>query len=103
MKVAERYFESYGVLTVFFARFITGLRVFAGPAAGASGMRWPRFLLANAAGALCWAIVITLVGHFAGHAWETVHARLGNWAWAVLIVVVVDCGVASGGLPSQGS
>src|SRR4051812_5999032 len=49
MVIAERYFHKYGVLTVFVARFVTILRVIAGPAAGASGMRWGRFFAANAA------------------------------------------------------
>ncbi len=89
MRVAERYFEKYGLLTVFFARFITGLRVVVGPAAGASGMRWGRFLVANAAGAMCWATAIALAGHYAGHAWEAMRDRLGHTAWIVLAVVAV--------------
>ncbi len=89
MKIAERYFAKYGTLTVFIARFITGLRVIAGPAAGASGMRWGRFLPANAAGALVWAVAMALVGHFAGHAWEAMQNRLGHAAWVVLAVVAV--------------
>ena len=89
MKYAERFFEKYGPATVFFARFITGLRVVAGPAAGASGMRWGGFLAANAAGALCWAVAVTAVGHWAGHAWEAVRDRLGPGAWVALAVAVV--------------
>jgi membrane protein DedA with SNARE-associated domain len=88
MRIAERYFEKYGSLTIFFARFITGLRVVAGPAAGAAGMPWVRFLVANSAGALCWAIAIALVGHYAGKAWESVRDRMGNGAWIVLAVLV---------------
>lgn len=89
MKVAERYFAKYGSATVFFARFITGLRVIAGPAAGASDMHWRQFALANAAGAVCWATAITLVGHFAGHAWEVMRDQFGHAAWVILGVVVV--------------
>ena len=89
MKIAERYFAKYGALTVFIARFITGLRVIAAPAAGASGMRWGRFLPANAAGALVWAVAMAFIGHFAGHAWEAMQHRLGQAAWVVLAVVAV--------------
>lgn len=89
MKGAERYFERYGALTVFFARFVTGLRVVAGPAAGASGMRWGRFVVANAAGALVWAGAIALVGHSAGRAWEALRDRLGHIAWFILGTVIV--------------
>ena len=89
MRVAERYFEKFGVFTVFFARFITGIRVVAGPAAGASGMPWPRFLVANAAGALCWTIAIAVIGRIGGHAFEGLKSWLGHGAWAVLAAVVV--------------
>jgi membrane-associated protein len=89
MRAAERYFHRYGAATVFFARFVTGLRVVAGPAAGASGMRWGRFLVANAAGALCWAFAVALAGHYAGHAWGALRAHLGHAAWVVLAVVAV--------------
>ena len=51
MQTAEVYFERYGTPTVFLGRFITGLRVILAPAAGTSGMPWPRFAVANAAGA----------------------------------------------------
>jgi len=89
MQVAERYFDRYGVLTVFFARFITGLRVIAGPAAGASGMQWGRFLGANAAGALCWTVAVALAGRSAGHVWEAIKGWFGDWAWIVLAVIIV--------------
>src|SRR5262245_468927 len=55
LQMAENYFVRYGSWTVFFARFITGLRVVGALAAGTSGMAWPRFLLANASGAVAWA------------------------------------------------
>ena len=87
MKIAERYFEKYGTATVFFARFVTGLRVFVGPAAGASAMAWGRFLVANATGALVWAVTVALVGHYAGHAWGAMRERFGYAAWVVLAVI----------------
>ncbi len=86
---AERYFEKYGVLTIFFARFVALLRIVGGPAAGVSAMPWPRFLLANAAGAAVWATVIALVGHWAGHAWPVLQHRLGQGSWVLLGAVVL--------------
>jgi membrane-associated protein len=89
MRFAERYFYRYGTATVFVARFITGLRVVAGPAAGAAGMAWGRFAAANAAGALCWAVAIAAAGRAGGHVWELVRDHLGPGAWGVLAVAVV--------------
>ena len=88
MVIAERYFHKYGVFTVFIARFVTILRVIAGPAAGASGMKWGRFFAANAAGALCWSLAIAAIGHFAGHAFEAMKQRVGNVAWYILGAVL---------------
>jgi membrane-associated protein len=86
---AERYFAKYGAATVFFGRWVALLRIAAGPAAGAAGMPWPRFLLANAAGAAVWATGIGLIGHFAGHAWQAVQHWLGRGAWVLAGAVVV--------------
>ncbi|MBP3956349.1 hypothetical protein J8F10_13760 [Gemmata sp. G18] len=75
-------------LTVFIARFITGLRVIAGPAAGASGMRWGGSSRRTRPRAV-WAVAMAFIGHFAGHAWEAMQHRLGQAAWIVLAVVAV--------------
>jgi membrane-associated protein len=86
----ETYFEKYGALTVFFGRFVALLRIAAGPAAGAAGMPWWRFLLANAAGAALWAAVIGGLGYAAGPAWEELHRWLGRGAWVIAGLVVLS-------------
>ena len=50
--LAKQLFQRWGVWAVFFGRFIALLRIFAGPLAGAMRMRYPRFLAANASGAI---------------------------------------------------
>lgn len=71
LALAEGYFHRYGTWTIFFARFVTGLRVVGAMAAGTAGMPWPRFLAANAGGAVTWAVVISLLGFFFGQYWKT--------------------------------
>lgn len=85
----EVYFARYGMGTVFAARFVAGLRVVAGPAAGAAGMHWPRFFLANAAGALAWATAVSLLGYFFGRSWGVVHHWVSHGTWLMVAVVVV--------------
>src|SRR5271154_3503081 len=75
MQTAENYFRRWGTWTIFFARFITGVRVIGALAAGPAGMPWPHFLLANAGGAITWALVISLLGYFFG---EQLHL-LRHW------------------------
>lgn len=94
LELAERYFHRYGSWTVFFARFITGLRVVGALAAGTSGMHWRRFLFANAGGAIAWATTMCLLGYFFGHSWDLLHRWLGRGG-----LVIAGCVVVLVGLP----
>jgi membrane-associated protein len=68
---AEHLFQKYGAVTVFFARFVAGLRIIAGPLAGALGMHWKKFLISNFLGAAVWVMAIACVGYFFGQHWAT--------------------------------
>jgi len=63
---ADRFFARHGTLTVFFGRWIPGVRVVAAVAAGAGRMPWPRFALANGLGALAWAASVGTLAAAAG-------------------------------------
>jgi undecaprenyl-diphosphatase len=63
---ADRFFARYGAATVFFGRWVPGVRIVAAVMAGASRMPWPRFAAANAAGALAWASTVTALALLAG-------------------------------------
>jgi membrane protein DedA with SNARE-associated domain len=89
VKFAERLFDRWGARAVFFGRFIALLRIFAGPLAGALKMRYPRFLVANVSGALCWAGGTTALVYYAGLAAER---WLTRFSWIALVVAVI-CGV----------
>jgi undecaprenyl-diphosphatase len=60
---AQAFFDRHGGRAVFFARFITGLRVFAALAAGTSRMPWGRFALYNALGGTVWATAAVSLGY----------------------------------------
>src|SRR3974377_2165889 len=55
----EKLFERFGPATVFFARFVFGMRMLAGPLAGVLRMNWRRFVMFNALGAALWVTVIS--------------------------------------------
>src|SRR6478752_399121 len=84
--LAKQLFHRWGVWAVFFGRFIALLRILAGPLAGALKMRYPRFLSANATGALCWAGGTTAVVYYLGLAAER---WLSRFSWIALVVAVV--------------
>jgi membrane protein DedA with SNARE-associated domain len=77
------WFRDHGVLPVFIARFITGLRNLAGLVAGASGMGFPVFFAVSAAACALWSTVITLEYYFAGH------VILGAPTWLQILLVIV--------------
>lgn len=61
----ERYSKN-AVQAVFFGRFITLLRIFAGPLAGITQMPYRQFLLCNFGGAAVWATTIVTLSFFLG-------------------------------------
>lgn len=63
---ADKYFAKYGVVTVFFARFIPGVRVVGALSAGATEMRWRSFAIANALGCITWATTVSSIAYAAG-------------------------------------
>jgi membrane protein DedA with SNARE-associated domain len=66
----ERLFDRYGVFTVFFARFVFGMRILAGPMAGVLRMPWKKFVAFNFLGAALWVTAISTVGYLFGRHWE---------------------------------
>lgn len=86
---AQRYFDRYGALTVFFARFVAGLRVIAGPAAGLSRMGWPPFFLANSLGAGAWVTAIVAAGFWLGAPVGRLLSSARGLSLALLAVAVV--------------
>ncbi len=84
--LAKQLFARWGVWAVFFGRFIALLRILAGPLAGALKMPYPRFLAANASGAVLWAGGTTAVVYYLGLAAEHWLAR---FSWVALVVAVV--------------
>jgi membrane protein DedA with SNARE-associated domain len=68
----EELFARYGAITVFFARFLAGMRVIAGPMAGVLRMHWRKFVVFNFLGAALWVTVISSAGYFFGRHWEEV-------------------------------
>jgi len=65
LKARDRFAQSAD-RAVFFGRFITFLRIFAGPLAGMAGMPYQRFLFFNIAGAITWGGVMVTLAYTAG-------------------------------------
>ncbi len=88
MKRGERMFARYGAAAIFFARFVFGVRVFAGPLAGVLRMRLRAFALYNFLGAVVWVTCVASVGYLFGQHWRTLLRAMQRFNIAVLIVAV---------------
>jgi len=85
----ERLFARYGAGTIFFARFVFGMRIIAGPMAGVLRMPWRRFLVFNLMGAAVWVSVISSVGYLFGRHWHRLEQALKRVDIAIAIVALV--------------
>jgi membrane protein DedA with SNARE-associated domain len=84
---SERFFHRHGSKTVFFGRFFAVLRVTAAWMAGVSRMSWWSFLAWNAAGGICWALLVGLLSFYFGHAAGDAVNRYGLIGGAAIVVV----------------
>ena len=74
---ADRLFARHGAATVFFGRFIPGIRVVTAVTAGATHMPWRRFAACNALGALTWATTVSSAAYLLGPSRATMLALSG--------------------------
>lgn len=84
----EHLFERYGAATIFFARFVFGMRIVAGPMAGVLRMSWKKFAVFNFLGAAVWVGVISSVGYFFGRHWDKLESGMKRFDVVVAVVVV---------------
>jgi LPXTG-motif cell wall-anchored protein len=89
VEVGERFFAKHGSKTVFFARWITGVRSAAAWLAGIDEMPYLTFLAFNAAGAITWGLSYGLVGYYGGQAAADVIKTAGTYALIAIGAIVV--------------
>ena len=77
-----------GPLYVFLGRFTAFLRAVMPGLAGLSGMKYRRFLLANALGGIAWGTSYSLLGYYAGGALTTIETY-STWLGVVLLVAIL--------------
>ncbi|MFL6437035.1 MAG: DedA family protein [Terriglobales bacterium] len=80
---AKDQIRRHGPATVFWARYIFGLRTVAGPLAGVLGMEWREFLLYNALGAATWVTAVALTGYVFANEFETLLGYFEKASWTI--------------------
>lgn len=89
LAAAEGMVQRRGPVLVFVGRFLPGLRIAINMSCGAGQMRFLRFVVFNALGAVVWATQAALLGYFAGKAFA-------DQIW-VAFVVAIAVTLAAGG------
>ena len=75
---------------VFFGRFVTLLRIFAGPLAGIVEMPYGKFLFYNFMGATIWGTVVVTLAYFAGKVislTQLIHL-VGQFGFILLLLII---------------
>jgi membrane protein DedA with SNARE-associated domain len=87
----ERLFEKHGAVTVFFARFIFGMRIITGPLAGVLRMHWKKFAVFNFLGAVAWVTAVACAGYLFARQWQSLVRWVGDVdiLLAVIVALVV--------------
>lgn len=83
VKAAKDLIKRHGGRTIFFSRFIFGLRTIAGPMAGSLDMEWKRFLKFNALGAAVWVTTMSLTGYAFANEFNTLLDYMEKGSWAI--------------------
>ncbi len=83
IETARDQIRHHGPATVFWARYIVGLRTVAGPVAGALGMEWKQFLLYNALGGATWVSAIALCGYVFANEFQTLLGFFEKASWII--------------------
>ena len=87
---AREFLARRGGAAVFLGRFVAFFRAVMPALAGTAGMRYPRFLVFNAAGGIVWGAGVVLLGYLAGNSYAAVERTVGRGvALAVAGLVIV--------------
>jgi membrane protein DedA with SNARE-associated domain len=83
----EAFFDRHGAKTVFFGRWLPGLRITAAWLAGIHKMKWRRFAFWNAAGGISWAITVGLAAYLLGQAAASAFRTVGLIGAGIVVLV----------------
>lgn len=83
------FFERYGGLAIFIARFVPLVRTFAPFLAGVGTMCYRRFLIYNVLGAVAWSVVLVAGGYFLGTV-PVVNQHLNLLIYAVMALTAIS-------------
>lgn len=89
LQQVEAFFQRHGPKAVFFGRFIGFARALVPFVAGTSRMRYRRFFIYNAMGAVLWTIGFVTLGYVLGASWQVAEKWIGRTSLILAGVLVL--------------
>src|SRR3982074_302475 len=93
LRLANRFFDRFGLWAVFAGRLLPIIRTYISFPAGLAKIGYVRFTLATLAGAIPWNFALAYAGYKLGQHYEQVAATLGTFAIPIAIGIVILLGV----------
>jgi membrane protein DedA with SNARE-associated domain/membrane-associated phospholipid phosphatase len=93
---AHSFFERHGPKTVFLGRFVALLRTWAAVLAGTARMPYGTFMLYNALGGACWALIFGSLGYVFGRNLPRLEHYIGQASLALVLLVALVVGLTFG-------
>ena len=89
LRLANRFFERFGLWAVFIGRLLPIVRTYISFPAGVSKIGYVRFVLATLAGAIPWNFALGYAGYKLGQQYQTVAKDISPFVIPIAIVVVI--------------
>jgi len=89
LRLANRFFERFGLWAVFIGRLLPIVRTYISFPAGVSKIGYVRFILATLAGAIPWNFALAYAGYKLGQQYQTVAKDISPFVIPIAIVVVI--------------
>lgn len=83
---AHEFYEKHGARAIIIARFVPIIRTFCPPVAGASEMRYSRYLIFDIFGGCLWVCSMVLTGYLLGRKIPNIESRI-HWVIAAVILL----------------
>jgi membrane protein DedA with SNARE-associated domain len=85
---ADRWFDRYGGVTVFFSRMLPVIRTFISLPAGVARMPFWRFTVLSTAGIVPWVLAWAIAGKQVGSDWDTLQEKLHYVDYAIVALIL---------------
>jgi membrane protein DedA with SNARE-associated domain len=92
LEIADRWFDRYGEVAVFFSRMLPVVRTFISLPAGIARMNFPRFVLFTFLGALPWCYLLAYIGVKMGEQWEHLRDYFHQFDIVIGLLLVLGAG-----------